>query len=168
MYGCPGTVPEVVADDGADRPPGPIDLLLHALAVYRELAQFVGPIGLPHDLGFGGFGLEPPVVEIGLVGEDVGTFAVVAIPPGAERRLRRRNRDQGGSFTDTVDTTAATVAVDEPTDCEGLALLPTRSGINFTPAEAGLYEFSTAGSSYSAVGIYTGSRGLLTQVSCFW
>jgi hypothetical protein len=44
--------PKVVADDGADRPPGPIDLLLHALALYRDLAQFVRAHWFPHDLGF--------------------------------------------------------------------------------------------------------------------
>jgi len=72
-------------------------------------------------------------------------------------------------FTDTVDTTAATVAVDEPTDCDGgFGPLPSSVWYRFTPAEGGPYEFSTAGSSYStAVGVYTGSRGSLTQVSCF-
>jgi hypothetical protein len=73
-------------------------------------------------------------------------------------------------FTDTVDTTTATVAVDEPTDCDGgFGPLLNSVWYRFTPAEGGPYEFSTAGSSYStAVGIYTGSRGSLTQVSCFW
>ncbi len=72
-------------------------------------------------------------------------------------------------FTDTVDTTAATVAVDEPTDCDGgFGPLPNSVWYRFTPAEGGPYEFSTEGSSYStAVGIYTGSRGSLTLVSCF-
>ncbi|MGH3027168.1 MAG: hypothetical protein ACRDMW_01290 [Gaiellaceae bacterium] len=55
-------------------------------------------------------------------------------------------------FTDTVDTTAATVAVDEPTDCDGgFGPLPSSVWYRFTPA----------------VGVYTGSRGSLTQVSCF-
>ena len=50
----------------------------------------------------------------------------------------------------------------------GLALFPTRSGIASPRRRAVLTSFSTAGSSYStAVGIYTGSRGSLTQVSCF-
>ena len=72
-------------------------------------------------------------------------------------------------FTDTVDTAAATAAVDEPTDCDGgFGSLPNSVWYRFTPAEGGPYEFSTEGSSYStAVGIYTGSRGSLTLVSCF-
>jgi hypothetical protein len=72
-------------------------------------------------------------------------------------------------FTDTVDTTTATVAVDEPTDCDGgFGPLLNSVWYRFTPAEGGPYEFSTAGSSYNtAVGIYTGTRGSLTQVSCF-
>jgi hypothetical protein len=72
-------------------------------------------------------------------------------------------------FTDTVDATTATVAVDEPTDCDGgFGPLLNSVWYRFTPAEGGPYEFSTAGSSYNtAVGIYTGTRGSLTQVSCF-
>jgi hypothetical protein len=72
-------------------------------------------------------------------------------------------------FTDVVDTTTATVAVDEPIDCDG-AFGPLLNSVwyRFIPAEGGPYEFSTAESSYdTAVSIYTGSRGSLTQVSCF-
>jgi hypothetical protein len=58
-------------------------------------------------------------------------------------------------FTDMVDTTTATVAVDEPTDCDGgFGPLTNSVWYRFTPAEGGPYEFSTVGSSYStAVGI---------------
>jgi hypothetical protein len=43
---------EVVADDGADHPPSPIDSLLHAPALYRDLAQVVRAPWFRHELGF--------------------------------------------------------------------------------------------------------------------
>jgi hypothetical protein len=101
---------------------------------------------------FGGFGQEPPVAEPGLVGEDVGTRS-----PSWRSALgygRCHGGDCGGGRADGLRG--------------GFGPLPNSVWYRLTPAEGGPYEFSTAESSYStAVGIYTGSRGLLTQVSCF-
>jgi hypothetical protein len=112
----------------------------------------------------------------GVICVAVGWVLAVAGSPAALAQSAPPNDDFDNAtvigelpFTDTVDTTTATVAVDEPTDCDGgFGPLLNSVWYRFTPAEGGPYEFSTAGSSYNtAVGVYTGTRGSLTQVSCF-
>jgi len=67
-------------------------------------------------------------------------------------------------YSDTLDVTGATPAADDPTDCFGNAASVWHA---FTPSESGLLDISTAGSDYdTALGVYMGTRGNLTPVTC--
>lgn len=67
-------------------------------------------------------------------------------------------------YSDTLDASGATAAADDPTDCYGKNASVWYA---FTPGTSGTATISTAGSTYdTAVGIYTGSRGALSQLAC--
>jgi len=66
-------------------------------------------------------------------------------------------------FSDTLDVSTATAAADDP-DCYG-----THASVWYalTPTVSGTATISTAGSDYdTALGVYTGSRGTLSQIGC--
>jgi hypothetical protein len=68
------------------------------------------------------------------------------------------------SYSDTLDASRATAAADDPSDCYG-----SHGSVwyAFTPSISGNVEISTAGSDYdTALGVYTGQRGALSQVAC--
>ena len=67
-------------------------------------------------------------------------------------------------FTDSLDASGATAAFDDPNDCFG-----THGSVwyAYTPSVTGTLDVSTAGSDYdTAVGVYEGGRGSLSQVGC--
>jgi hypothetical protein len=67
-------------------------------------------------------------------------------------------------YTDTLDASGATPADDDPTDCYG-----THGSVwyAYTAPAAGTVEVSTEGSDYdTALGVYEGMRGSLSQVGC--
>jgi hypothetical protein len=67
-------------------------------------------------------------------------------------------------FTDTLDTAAATVALDDPTDCAGTNV--NTVWYTFTPTADATLTADTSQSSYQAVVcVYTGSRGALNKVA---
>jgi hypothetical protein len=67
-------------------------------------------------------------------------------------------------FSDTLDTTAATVAADDPTDCSSTNIHTVWYA--FTPSADATLTADTSQSSYLAVVcVYTGSRGSLSQVA---
>jgi hypothetical protein len=67
-------------------------------------------------------------------------------------------------FSDTLDTTTATVAPDDPTDCSSTNFHTVWYA--FTPSADMTLTADTSQSSYSAViCVYTGSRGTLSQVA---
>jgi hypothetical protein len=55
----PRTVLEGVTDDGADRPPSPVDLLLHAPALYRGEATGIRFSRLQRSYGAGSGDIHP-------------------------------------------------------------------------------------------------------------
>jgi PKD repeat protein len=66
-------------------------------------------------------------------------------------------------FTDNIDTTSATTAPDDPTDCPNSASV----WYSFTPSQTEAITATTAGSSYDAViSAYTGARGNLHFFDC--
>jgi len=70
----------------------------------------------------------------------------------------------GVPYTQTQDTTQATVAASDPTDCVG-----PRDSVwySFTPNAAGRYVISTEGSDYdTSLAVYTGTPGALSLVAC--
>ena len=70
----------------------------------------------------------------------------------------------GLPFSDTLDTAAATVAPDDPTDCAGTNVHTVWYA--FTPAADATLTADTSQSSYLAVVcVYTGSRGALNKVA---
>jgi PKD repeat protein len=67
-------------------------------------------------------------------------------------------------FTDNIDTTGATAAADDPTDC---SVGQPSVWYSFTPSQSGPLSVSTVGSSYGpSVTVYTGTRGNLKFVNC--
>ncbi len=67
-------------------------------------------------------------------------------------------------FSDVLDASRATAAADDPTDCYGSHASVWYA---FAPIESGTATISTAGSDYdTALGVYTGSRGALSQLAC--
>jgi len=67
-------------------------------------------------------------------------------------------------YDGTVDVRGATAAADDPTDCYG-----SKGSVwyAYTPTVSGTADISTAGSDYdTALGVYTGFRGGLSQVAC--
>ncbi len=71
-------------------------------------------------------------------------------------------------YADVMDTTGATVAVDDPA-MTGCGLGPGLATVwyHFTPGTAGLLALNTNGSTYDTVlAVWTGSRGSLVHVAC--
>src|SRR4051794_33974900 len=69
--GALGTVRGVIADDGVDAGPSPLPLRATTVNVYS--VPFVRPV-IPHDV-------KPLVAQVRPPGDDVATYAVIALPP---------------------------------------------------------------------------------------
>jgi hypothetical protein len=86
------------------------------------------------------------------------------LPPVAGDDFDAATQIGSTPYSDTLDVTQATPAADDPTDCFGNAHSVWYA---YTPTESGTLDVSTAGSDYdTALGVYTGSRGTLTPVTC--
>jgi hypothetical protein len=92
----------------------------------------------------------------------VGATAALAKP--ANDDFRRATRIGSLPFADSLDTSKAKRAGDDPTDCG----TPNNSvWYEFTASTAVRVGIDTFGSSYPAnVGVYTGTQGSLTRVAC--
>jgi hypothetical protein len=84
-------------------------------------------------------------------------------PPPANDEIANARAIGGLPFGDSLDTSQATTAADDP-DCFGRDATVWYS---FTPARDVRVQIDTFGSSYTTtVSIYTGARGSLSQVAC--
>jgi hypothetical protein len=93
----------------------------------------------------------------------VVSFSIALAAPPANDDFDNATVVPGLSFTDSIDTSEATTAFDDP-DCIGNG--PT-VWYSFTPTEGMQVEANTFGSDYdTTLSVYTGSRDALTQIAC--
>ena len=86
------------------------------------------------------------------------------LPPVAGDDFDSATQITSTPFSDTLDASRATAAADDPIDCFGRNASVWYA---FTPSVSGTATISTAGSDYdTAAGVYTGSRGALSQLAC--
>jgi PKD repeat protein len=104
------------------------------------------------------------IITITLATSFLGVFGGTALAASPPNDDFDQARAVGAlPFSDTVDTTDATAAFDDPTDC-------TNNGsvwYKFNPSSDVLLQADTFGSNYDTVlSVYTGSRGALTLNGC--
>jgi hypothetical protein len=158
------------------------DQRLEALATYvSNLHVYTGDRGTLTELACASGGSSPPTVlrfdaAAGTTYHImVGVFATPPVPaivqftlqvpppPPANDDFDNARAIPGLPHTDTLDTSGATAAPDDPW-CFGQAASVWYS---FTPSSDLRLELNTQGSSYSAtLSVYTGLRGSLNQLAC--
>ena len=95
-----------------------------------------------------------------------GTILHYSIQPPANDDFDNATPITAVPFTDSINTSGATSAADDPTDCYGTSATVWYS---FTPPSNTRISANASGSDYStAVAVYTGTRGSLYLIACDW
>jgi hypothetical protein len=107
--------------------------------------------------------LKPVLVMFFVLIAGMSQFSLVAAAPPANDDFDSATTVPGLPFTDQIDTSEATTAIDDP-DCVGNG--PT-VWYAYTPGQDMPIEANTFGSNYdTTLSVYTGTRGSLTQIAC--